>query len=143
MTPKDVILRRGTLSLYHYRPMADEIYRVPLLMVMATTNRGYIFDLAPGQSIVEFLLKQGYDVFVIDWNAADAGREAPALRGLRARLHSRMRCACVQERSGEQDVTLLRLLHGRRALDHVRRAAPRRPDEEPGAASPRRSTSAR
>ncbi|REM38096.1 poly-beta-hydroxybutyrate polymerase, partial [Mycobacterium tuberculosis] len=46
-TPKDEIHRRGTLSLYHYRPMVDEIYRVPLLIVMATTNRGYILDLAP------------------------------------------------------------------------------------------------
>ena len=36
-TPKDEIHRRGTLSLYHYRPMVDEIYRVPVLMVMATT----------------------------------------------------------------------------------------------------------
>jgi polyhydroxyalkanoate synthase len=52
-TPKDLIHSRGTLNLYHYRPLAEEIYRVPLLLVMATTNKGYIFDLAPGQSLVE------------------------------------------------------------------------------------------
>lgn len=67
-TPRDLIHQRGTLALYHYRPMTDEVYRVPLLLVMAVTNRGYILDLAPGQSLVEFLLRQGYDVFVIDWN---------------------------------------------------------------------------
>ena len=39
-TPKDVIASRGTMQLYHYRPLADEIYRVPILIVMATTNRG-------------------------------------------------------------------------------------------------------
>ena len=66
-TPKDLLHTRGTLNLYHYRPLAAELYRVPLLLVMATTNRGYIFDLAPGQSLVEFLLKQGYDVYLIDW----------------------------------------------------------------------------
>jgi polyhydroxyalkanoate synthase len=66
-TPKELIHSRGTLSLYHYRPMVDEVYRVPVLMVMATTNKGYIFDLAPGQSLVEYLLKRGYDVFVMDW----------------------------------------------------------------------------
>ena len=43
------------MNLYHYRPMADEIYRVPILIVMATTNRGYILDLVPGQSFIEFL----------------------------------------------------------------------------------------
>ena len=67
LTPKDVLYERGTLRLYHYHPLADEIYRVPLLLVMATTNKAYVFDLAPGQSMVEFLLKQGFDVYVIDW----------------------------------------------------------------------------
>ncbi len=49
-TPKDVIRTRGTMTLYHYRPMADEIYRVPVLFVMATTNRGYILDMAPARA---------------------------------------------------------------------------------------------
>lgn len=67
-SPKDVLIQRGTMNLYHYRPMADEVYRVPLLLVMATTNRGYVFDMVPGQSLVEFLLKAGYDVFMLDWS---------------------------------------------------------------------------
>ena len=67
LTPKDVIYERGTLRLYHYHPLSDEVYRVPLLLVMATTNKAYVFDLAPGQSMVEYLLKQGFDVYVIDW----------------------------------------------------------------------------
>ena len=68
-TPKDVLHARGTMNLYHYRPTADEIYRVPVLIVMATTNRGYILDLIPGQSFIEFLLKRGYDVYMLDWTA--------------------------------------------------------------------------
>jgi polyhydroxyalkanoate synthase subunit PhaC len=67
-SPKDVLIQRGTMNLYHYRSQADEVYRVPLLLVMATTNRGYIFDMVPGQSLVEFLLKRGYDVFMLDWS---------------------------------------------------------------------------
>ncbi len=66
---KDVLIERGTLRLYHYRPLTDELYRVPVLLVMATTNRGYILDLTPGQSLVEYLLRRGYDVFMIDWEA--------------------------------------------------------------------------
>jgi polyhydroxyalkanoate synthase len=66
-TPKDLIYRRGTLELYHYRPMAREIYRVPLMLVMSLVSKAYIMDLAPGQSLVEFLLKRGYDVYMIDW----------------------------------------------------------------------------
>jgi polyhydroxyalkanoate synthase len=67
-SPKDVLIQRGTMNLYHYRAMSDEVYRVPILLVMATTNRGYIFDMVPGQSLVEFLLKRGYDVFMLDWS---------------------------------------------------------------------------
>ena len=105
-TPKDEIHRRGTLSLYHYRPMADEIYRVPLLIVMATTNRGYILDLAPGQSMIEHLLLQGYDVYMMDWNAP-----RPQEKHLRIEdyvldfIPDSIRR--VQERSGEEDVTLV------------------------------------
>ena len=68
-TPKDILAVRGTMNLYHYRPLADEIYRVPILIVMATTNRGYILDMVPGQSFIEFLLKRGYDVYMLDWTA--------------------------------------------------------------------------
>ena len=62
-TPRTVLHRRGTLSLCHYKPMEKEVYRVPILFVMATTNKAFIFDLAPGQSLIEFLLKRGHDMF--------------------------------------------------------------------------------
>jgi len=67
LTPKDIIYKRGTLQLYHYRPLSNEVYRVPVLLVMSLVSKSYILDLAPGQSFIEFLLKQGYDVYLIDW----------------------------------------------------------------------------
>ena len=67
LTPKDVIHQRGTLRLYHYHPQADEVYRVPILLVMSLISKPYILDLTPGQSLVEFLLKRGFDVYMIDW----------------------------------------------------------------------------
>src|SRR5262245_28953551 len=68
LTPKTTVYGRGTLQLYHYEPQSPELYRVPVLMVMATTNKAFVFDLLPGQSMVEFLLKRGFDVYDIDWN---------------------------------------------------------------------------
>lgn len=78
-TPKDVLISRGTMNLYHYRPLSEEVYRVPLLLVMATTNRGYIFDMVPGQSLVEFLLRAGYDVFMLDWSPPRADEKHLAI----------------------------------------------------------------
>ena len=105
-TPKDVLHSRGTMNLYHYRPMADEIYRVPVLIVMATTNRGYILDLVPGQSFIEFLLKRGYDVYMLDWTAPRP--EEKSLRMEDYVLGFIPDCARrVQQDSGEQDVSVI------------------------------------
>src|SRR5215831_2729280 len=62
-TPKDVIHTQGTLKLYRYRPLCEEIYRVPIVLVMSLVSRSYILDLTKGQSLVEFLLRQGFDVY--------------------------------------------------------------------------------
>jgi polyhydroxyalkanoate synthase subunit PhaC len=65
---KSIIYREGTAVLYRYEPVVDEVYRVPLLIVSPPSNKGYIFDLASGQSFVEFMLKRGYDVYNLDWH---------------------------------------------------------------------------
>ncbi len=52
LTPKEVIHARGTLKLYHYRPQSDEVYRVPVMLVMSLVSKPYILDLTPGQSLV-------------------------------------------------------------------------------------------
>jgi len=105
-TPKAVLHSRGTMNLYHYRPMADEVYRVPVLIVMATTNRGYILDMVPGMSLIEFLLKRGYDVYMLDWIAP-----RPEEKGLRMEdyvLDFIPDCVRrVQEDSGEPDVSVI------------------------------------
>ena len=105
-TPKTVLHRRGTRSLYHSKPMVQEVYRVPVLFVMATSNKAFIFDLAPGQSLVEYLLKRGHDVYVIDWNPP-TGEE----RNLKFEdyvLDFIPDCVRrVQENSGEKDVTIV------------------------------------
>jgi polyhydroxyalkanoate synthase len=105
-TPKDILSVRGTMNLYHYRPLADEIYRVPILIVMATTHRGYILDMVPGQSLIEFLLKRGYDVYMLDWTAPKP--EEKRLRMEDYVLDFIPDCIRrVQQDSGEQDVTVI------------------------------------
>jgi polyhydroxyalkanoate synthase len=105
-TPKDVLAARGTMNLYHYRPLADEVYRVPLLIVMATTNRGYILDMVPGQSLIEFLLRRGFDVYMLDWSAP-----RPDEKNLRIEdyvLDFVPDCVRrVQQESGEPDVNII------------------------------------
>jgi polyhydroxyalkanoate synthase subunit PhaC len=68
-TPKTVLHRRGVLRLDHYHAQAAEVYRVPVLLVMAPTNKAFVFDMAPGQSLIEYLLQRGHDVYAMDWHA--------------------------------------------------------------------------
>ena len=101
-----MILKRGTLNLYHYHPRVDELYRVPLLIVTATTNRGYLFDLVPGQSFVEFLLDRGFDVYLLDWTAPVAAESRLSMEDYV--LDFLPDCVrCVQEDSGEPDLSIL------------------------------------
>jgi polyhydroxyalkanoate synthase subunit PhaC len=66
-TPKETIYTDGPLKLHHFLPQTESVYRVPLLIVTSLVNQPYILDLVPGQSMVEFLVKQGYDVYMIEW----------------------------------------------------------------------------
>jgi polyhydroxyalkanoate synthase len=103
---KDVIVSRGPMRLYHYHPLTDEVYRVPVLLVMATTNRGYIFDMVPGQSLVEFLLLRGYDVFMLDWEAPRPEDRALAMKDYVEDFVGGA-IAEVQRTTGEHDVSLV------------------------------------
>ncbi|MDB5108110.1 MAG: Polyhydroxyalkanoic acid synthase [Candidatus Binatus sp.] len=106
VTPKDTIHKRGTLSLHHYRPLTDEIYRVPIVLVMSLVSKYYILDLAPGQSFIEFLAKQGYDVYLIDW-----GVPRPEDSHLKLEdyvLDFMPDCiAKIREDSGEPDISMI------------------------------------
>jgi polyhydroxyalkanoate synthase len=68
-TPKQVVWTLNKARLYRYIPVvpAEKRHRVPLLLVFALMNRPYIFDLRPGHSFVEFMLRRGYDVYLLDW----------------------------------------------------------------------------
>ncbi len=65
-TPKDVVWTHRKTTLYRYRS-ENRRHAIPVLLVFALINRPDIFDLRPGNSFVEFLLGEGFDVFLIDW----------------------------------------------------------------------------
>ncbi|MBA3422947.1 MAG: class III poly(R)-hydroxyalkanoic acid synthase subunit PhaC [Rubrobacteraceae bacterium] len=66
-TPKEVVWTKNKASLYHYQTEAEKKHPVPILIVYALINRPYVLDLMPGNSLVEYLCGEGFDVYMLDW----------------------------------------------------------------------------
>jgi len=59
-------------ELIQYRPQTATVRATPLVIVPPTINKFYVLDLAPGRSLVEYLVGQGQQVFVMSWRNPDA-----------------------------------------------------------------------
>lgn len=70
-TPKQVVWALNKARLYRYTPVLppEARYPIPLLLVFAIMNRPSILDLRPGHSFVEFMVRRGFDVYLLDWGA--------------------------------------------------------------------------
>ncbi len=70
-TPKELVWTLNKAKLYRYTPVVpqQERHPVPLLLIFALMNRPYILDLRPGHSFVEFMLRRGFDIYLLDWGA--------------------------------------------------------------------------
>jgi polyhydroxyalkanoate synthase len=66
-TPHEIVYEEDRVKLKHYFPLAETRVKTPLLMVYALINRETMLDLQPGKSVVENLLKEGIDLYMIDW----------------------------------------------------------------------------
>lgn len=103
---KELIYTEDTARLYHYDALCDEIYRVPVLIIMSPVARGYILDLAKGQSLIEYLSLQGHDVFMLEWMEPRRQHASLSFEDYASRLVGN----CVEkvlETSGEPDLTLV------------------------------------
>jgi polyhydroxyalkanoate synthase len=70
-TPKTVVWTLNKAKLYRYVPVVPEGQRrkLPLFLVFAIMNRPHVLDLRPGHSFVEYMLRHGHDVYLLDWGA--------------------------------------------------------------------------
>jgi polyhydroxyalkanoate synthase len=66
-TPHEIVYCEDRIRLKHYRPETATRLRTPLLLVQALFYRDSILDLQPDRSVVRNLLKEGIEVYLIDW----------------------------------------------------------------------------
>ena len=66
-TPGAVVYRDPTLELIQYRPQTATVHGTPVFIVPPQNNKYYVWDLAPGRSLIEYLVQRGHQVFVVSW----------------------------------------------------------------------------
>jgi len=66
-TPGEVVFRNHLIELIHYKPMSGKVHPTPIVIVTPWINKFYVLDLTPKKSMIEYLLKQGFSVFITSW----------------------------------------------------------------------------
>ncbi len=69
-TEGKVIFKNEIIELIQYKSKTKQQYKIPVLIVPAWINKYYILDLDSEKSIVQYLLENGHQVFMISWKSA-------------------------------------------------------------------------
>ncbi|TAE82944.1 MAG: class I poly(R)-hydroxyalkanoic acid synthase [Alphaproteobacteria bacterium] len=66
-TPGHVIFQNHLMQILHYTPRTEHVRPTPMLLIPAWINKFYIFDMQEKNSLVRWMLDEGYQVFVVSW----------------------------------------------------------------------------
>lgn len=66
-TPGAVVYRNRMLELIQYTPTTEKVHQTPLIIFPPWINKFYILDLKPQNSLIKWIVDQGFTLFVVSW----------------------------------------------------------------------------
>jgi polyhydroxyalkanoate synthase len=70
-TPGQVVYRNRMMELIQYSPATEKVYETPLVIFPPWINKFYIMDLKPQNSLIRWIVEQGFTLFVVSWKNVD------------------------------------------------------------------------
>jgi len=71
-TPGAVVYRNKMLELIQYTPTTPTVHATPIVIFPPWINKFYILDLKPANSLIKWVVDQGFTLFVVSWVNPDA-----------------------------------------------------------------------
>ena len=65
--PGEVVYRNRMMELIQYSPSTEQVHTTPLIIFPPWINKFYIMDLKPQNSLIRWIVDQGYTLFVVSW----------------------------------------------------------------------------
>ncbi|MEI2687568.1 MAG: class I poly(R)-hydroxyalkanoic acid synthase [Cypionkella sp.] len=66
-TPGSVVFRNRMFELIQYTPTTETVHKTPLLIFPPWINKFYVMDLKPQNSLIKWIVDQGFTLFVVSW----------------------------------------------------------------------------